>query len=36
MLTKKDPKTYYFELRPDLIKLCSWSYKFYDVVDKTN
>ena len=33
-LIKKDPKTYHFELRLDLIKLYSWSYKFYDVVDK--
>ena len=33
-LIKKDPKTYHFELRQDLIKLYSWSYKFYDVVDK--
>ena len=31
---KKDPKTYHFELRPDLIKLYSWSYNFYNVVDK--
>ena len=33
---KKDPKTYHFELRPDLIKLYSRSYNFHDVVDKKN
>ena len=29
-----DPKNYHFEFRPDLIKLYSWSYKFYNAVDK--
>ena len=33
-LIKKDLKTYRFEYRPDLLKLCGWPYKFYDVVDK--
>ena len=33
-ITKMDPKNYHFELRPDLIKLYSWSYRFYNAVDK--